>query len=288
MDVGGFAVPERFAAGNSDEWYELNTRWFQYGTFVPLLRVHGQAPPREMWTMGGDDHPAFQTHVKFDRLRYRLLPYVYSLAGAVTHAGGTMMRPLVMDFRTDPAVRDIQDQYMFGPAFLVNPVTSYRARSRKVTLPSVEGDWYDFWSGEALAGAQSFDAPAPLESLPLFVRAGAIVPFGPELEYTTQKPADPITLYVYTGADGEFVLYEDDGKTHAYEGGAFSRITMSFSEANRTLSLGARQGEFAGMLGVRRFDVVFVSERAPVGFSFEPEPHASVTYTGQAIDVAMP
>ena len=135
MDTGGFSVPARFAGRNAtpenvEEWRELNTRWFEFGTFVPLLRVHGEAPYREMWQFGGDDSPAYKAELKFDRLRYRMLPYLYSAAGTVTRAGGTLMRPLVMDFQADPKARNVADQYMFGPAFLVSPITAYRARSR--------------------------------------------------------------------------------------------------------------------------------------------------------------
>ncbi|HEY5284288.1 MAG TPA: TIM-barrel domain-containing protein, partial [Polyangia bacterium] len=156
MDIGGFAVPPRFSAEHPtaedvEEWRELNVRWFQFGTFVPLLRVHGEAPKREMWELGGEKHPAYQAELKFDRIRYRLLPYIYSLAGAVTHQGGTIMRPLVMDFRTDAKARDVSDQYLFGSAFLVSPVTIYKARSRAVYLPS-GASWYDFWTGSNVAG----------------------------------------------------------------------------------------------------------------------------------------
>ncbi len=210
MDIGGFSVPARFAAEHptaedAEEWRELNARWFQFGTFVPLLRVHGEAPKREMWELGGEKHPAYQAELKFDRIRYRLLPYLYSLAGAVTHEGGTIMRPLVMDFRADAKARDATDQYLFGPAFLVSPVTTYKARSRAVYLPSATS-WYDFWTGTNFTGGQTIEVPAPYDSMPIHVKAGSIVPTGPEIMYTDEKPADPIVLWVYAGADGEFTL----------------------------------------------------------------------------------
>ncbi len=225
MDIGGFSVPERFAtahptAEDVEEWRELNTRWFQFGTFVPLLRVHGEAPKREMWEFGGESSPAYKAELKFDRVRYRLLPYLYSLAGGVTHDGGTIMRPLVMDFRADAKARDVSDEYMFGPALLVSPVTTYKARSRAVYLPGTAG-WYDFWTRRApRPAARPSTSSAPYDSIPVHVRAGAIVPTGPELQYTDEKPADPITLCVYAGADGAFTLYEDDGLTYGYEKGA--------------------------------------------------------------------
>jgi alpha-D-xyloside xylohydrolase len=295
MDIGGFSVPARFAAkmpktkpkpDDVEEWRELNARWFQFGAFVPLLRVHGEAPYREMWELGGETHPAYQTELKFDRVRYRLLPYVYSLAGAVTHASGTILRPLVMDFRTDPQALAVRDQYLFGPAFLVSPVTTYKARRRSVYLPVAAG-WYDFWSGEALAGGQTIEAPAPYDSMPLHVRAGAIVPTGPELQYTDEKPADPVTLWIYAGANGAFTLYEDDGLTYGYERGASARIPIRWNDAARTLTIGKREGEFPGMLKVRTFQVVLVAKGKPVGFTFEPKIDKSVSYTGEPVELKL-
>jgi alpha-D-xyloside xylohydrolase len=284
-------VPARFSRQNPtpedvDEWREQNTRWFQFGTFVPLLRVHGEIPYREMWYFGGESDPAYKTMLKFDRLRYRLLPYIYSLAGGVTQEGSSIMRGLVMDFRTDAKAREIVDQYMFGPALLVNPVTTYKARSRSLYLPKAAG-WYDFWTGAASSGGQTIDAPAPYESLPLFVRAGSIIPFGPELQYTAEKPADPITLYVYAGADGAFTLYEDEGLNYNYEKGAFTRIPMQWNDSTRTLTIGKREGSFPGMLSERTFEIVFVSKSKPAGFSFTPKADRSVRYGGEALKVRM-
>jgi len=289
VDSGGFAVPARFTNGqNAAEWRELNARWFEYATFLPLLRVHGQAPVREMWEFGGDTSTAYQAMLKFDRLRYRLLPYVYSLAGAATHRDGTMLRPLVMDFRTDPAALDVRDQFMFGPAFLVSPVTAYQATSRSVYLPATAGDWYDFWTGEAIAGGASMTAPAPLDEIPVHVRAGSIVPFGPELMHTGEKAPDPITLYVYAGADGAFELYDDDGATYAYEDGAFSRIPITWNDAASTLTIGTREGSYAGMLATRTFELVVVRSGKAVPFDFAPIADRTVTYDGTAIDVMVP
>jgi alpha-D-xyloside xylohydrolase len=189
-----------------------------------------------------------------------------------------------MDFRTDAKALEINDEYMFGPAFLVNPVTEARARTRPVYLPAASG-WYDFWTGAALAGNQTIEAPAPYDAIPLYVRAGAIVPFGPELQYTSEKPAEPITLFVYTGADGAFTLYEDDGLTYGYERGASARIPIRWNDATRTLTIGRREGSFPGMLGERTFQVVVVSKQKPVGFSFAPQPDRTVRYRGTAMDV---
>jgi alpha-D-xyloside xylohydrolase len=290
MDIGGFSVPSRWSARDPkpedvEEWRELNTRWVQFGAFVPLFRMHGEAPSREFWFFGDESSPSYRTMVTFDRLRYRMLPYVYSLAGEAAHEHGTMMRPLVMDFPSDAVARRVDDQYMFGPAFLVNPVTTYKARSRSVYLP--KAGWYDFWTGAATAGGRRLDAAAPYETLPLFVRAGSIVPFGPELQYTDEKPSDPIALYVYTGADGVFTLYEDDGTSYGYEKGALARIPLRWDEKARTLTIGKREGSFPGLLAERTFQVVFVSRAKPVGFSFDPKPDRSVRYSGEAVTVRM-
>jgi alpha-D-xyloside xylohydrolase len=304
MDIGGFSVPARFAPvrrnnpttgepeyeamkpADAEEWAELNTRWFEFGTFAPLLRVHGQYPYREMWEFGGDASPAYRAQLKFDRLRYRLLPYLYSLAGAVTQEGGTIMRPLVMDFRTDATARDVGDEYMFGPALLVSPVTEYRARSRPVYLPQAAG-WFDFWTGAAVAGGQTVDAPAPYDAIPVHVRAGAILPVGPELQYAGEKPADPVTLCVYAGADGAFTLYEDDGLTYGYEQGAFARIPLRWDDAAQTLTIGRREGAFPGMLAERTFHIVVVTKDRPQGFSFDPPAGRTVSYHGEATTVSL-
>jgi alpha-D-xyloside xylohydrolase len=290
-DIGGFAVPPRWAGEtmtpeDQEEWRELNTRWFQYGTFCPLFRAHGQFPFREMWNVASESHPAYQTQLKFDRLRYRLLPYIYSLGGAVTHRSATIMRPLIMDFPWDPNVREIGDQFMFGPALLVNPVTDYQARSRSVYLPRLQG-WFDFWTGAALRAGQRMEASAPYDSLPLFVAAGSIIPTGPELQYTGEKPADPITLLVYAGADGAFSLYEDDGLTYGYERGQATRIPLRWDDKTKTLTIEKREGSFPGMLAERTFNVVLIAPEKPVGFSFDLQPDQTVRYTGKAVKVRL-
>ncbi len=291
LDSGGFAVPARFsaatpAAADLAEWYELNTRWFELATFLPILRVHGQAPAREMWQFGGDTSPAYAAMLKFDRLRYRLLPYIYSLAGMVTQKAGTILRPLVMDFRADPVARGIADEFMFGPALLVSPVTNYLDRTRPVYLPSAAG-WYDLWTGVATTGPQTVTANAPFDAIPVQVRAGSILPVGPELKYTSETAADPIALYVYAGADGSFTLYEDQGTTYDYESGAFSTIQLTWSDANRTLTIGARVGSFPGMLTQRTFQVILVSPTKAVGFSFTPVADKSIAYSGASVAVPL-
>jgi len=299
QDSGGFAVPPRWCRRDekgampnrpimtpdeADEWAELNTRWLEYSTFCPLMRVHGQFPFREMWEFGGENSAAFRAQLKFDRLRYALLPYIYSLAGQVTRDGGTILRALVMDFRGDASAREIGDQFMFGPALLVNPVTDYKARSRQVYLPGAAG-WYDFWTGARLAGGKTIEAPAPYDALPLYVKAGSILPTGPERQCTTDGLSDPITLRVYAGADGSFTLYEDDGLTYAYERGAFSRIRFDWNDRDQSLHIGERKGSFRGMPVTRTFNIVLVSAAGkPAGFSFTPSPDAAVRYDGHAAE----
>lgn len=286
MDSGGFSVPNKFNARNAanvDEWRELNTRWFQFCTFVPLLRVHGEVPLREMWEFGGETSDAYKAMLKFDRLRYVMLPYIYSMAGDVTQKDSTFMRPLVMDFPNDKTARTLNDQYLFGKAMMVSPVCEFKARGRSVYLP--QGGWYDLWSGKSVDGGQTINADAPYDAIPVHIRAGSIIPMGPELQYTTEKKADPLTLYVYAGADGEFSLYEDDGLTYQYEKDAFSQIPMKWNDASKTLSIGKRTGSFKGMLEKRTIQVVFITKDKPAGFSFTPTIDKTIAYTGEEVQI---
>ena len=271
MDIGGFCVENRYVAGqeifnrtgkeNADqkEWRELNTRWFQFGAFCPLFRAHGQYPFREPWEIAPEGHPAYESIVYYTKLRYALMPYVYSLAGKTWFDDYTIMRPLVMDFMADAKVTNIGDAYMFGPAFLVAPVYEYGARSREVYFPECEG-WYDFYSNEFLSGGESRTVAAPYGRMPLYVRAGSIVPFGPEIQWSDEKPADVIDLYIYQGADGEFTLYEDENVNYNYEKGLCSKIDFKYDDRMKLLSIEERQGEFPGMLEERTFNVIPVSK----------------------------
>ena len=274
MDIGGFSVMSKFYnPANLDEWRELQTRWHQFGTFVPLFRTHGQWPRRELWNIAPAGSKAYESILWYMQLRYRLMPYLYSMAGAVYLNDYTIMRGLPMDFPDDPAVRDLSDQWMFGPALMACPVSEYKARSRSVYFP--EGGWYDFYTGEYFAGGRSRSIPAPYERMPLFVRAGSIIPFGPEIEWTGQKPDDDICLYIYAGADAHFDLYEDDGESYAYERGAYSIISISWNDAERELTFSPRQGSFPGMLENRRFRIVVVDPDKPHGY----DPDAADDYT---------
>ncbi len=271
MDIGGFCVENRYVAGqelynrtgreNADqkEWRELNTRWFQFGAFCPLFRAHGQYPFREPWEIAPEGHPAYESIVYYTKLRYRLMPYIYSLAGMTWFEDYTIMRPLVMDFMTDANVMNIGDTYMFGPAFLVAPVYEYGARDREVYFPECEG-WYDFYTNRFHEGGVAEKVAAPYEKMPLYVRAGSILPCGPEMQWSDEKQADVIDLYVYMGADGEFTLYEDENVNYNYEKGLCSKIKFSYNDRMKLLSIEEREGEFPGMLEKRTFRIIPVSK----------------------------
>jgi len=277
-DIGGFV-----AANPDDPAYrELYIRWFQFGTFNPILRVHGTRTTNqnELWSYGPETQKIL---VSYDNLRYRLLPYIYSLAWKTTHENYTPMRGLVMDFRSDERAANIGDQFMYGPAFLVNPVTDPGAATRRLYLPKAE--WYDFWNGDTQEGAKVFDAPSPIEQIPLFVRAGSIVPLGPELQWATEKPEDPIELRIYRGADGDFTLYEDENDNYNYEKGAYATISFHWDDARRSLTIGDRKGEFPGMLQNRSFSIVLVGKRHGIGTGVTSNPDKVVQYSGKQIIV---
>jgi alpha-D-xyloside xylohydrolase len=245
------------------------------------MRVHGQGN-RELYNFG----PAAQdAMIKSDKLRYALMPYIYSLTGSVVQNDDTIMRPLVMDFTADAKACAVDDQYMYGPAILVTPVTTYKARTKSVYLPQTAGGWFDFWSGKAAAAGTTVEAAAPYDAMPLFIKGGSIVPTSPVMQYVGEKPADNLTLYVYAGANGAFTLYEDEGVNYNYEKGAFAQIPITWDEAGKTLTIGARQGTFPGMLAARTFNVVFVSKDKAAGFAFEPKADKTVRYTGAAVQV---
>ena len=198
-----------------------------------------------------------------------------------------MMRALLSDFGADPQALNIPDQYMFGPALLVNPVTDVGATSRSVYLPA-NTTWYDFWTGSSSQGGQAISAPAPIDHLPLYVRGGSILPLGPVVQYATEKPADPIELRVYRGGDGAFTLYEDENDNYDYEKGMYTTIPLSWNEAKKTLTIGARSGTFPGMLQSRTFRVVFVTTNHGTGSADTPTPDQTVSYSGATIDVVAP
>ncbi|MBQ2166798.1 MAG: DUF5110 domain-containing protein, partial [Bacteroidaceae bacterium] len=253
MDQGGFSVENRYVKAQQifdetgeetedlKEWRELQTRWNQFGCFIPLYRAHGQWPLREVWNIAPDNHPAYKTIVWYDKLRYRMMPYLYSIAAWAHLKDYTLMRGLVMDFNGDKNVENIPDQWMFGPSFMACPVGYYGARSREVYFPQQRG-WYDLYTGKYIAGGQTLEVDAPYERIPVFVPEGSIIPFGPEIQWSDEKPAELINLYVYEGKDAEFLLYEDEGTNYNYEKGKYATINITYSESSKTLTIGARKG----------------------------------------------
>ena len=298
MDQGGFCVENRYMQAqqlydrmkveNEDlkEWRELQARWSQFGTFIPLFRVHGQWPLREIWNIAPEDHPAYKSFVYYDKLRYRLMPYLYSMAGWVHLKDYTMMRGLVMDFNGDRETYDIKDQWMFGPALMACPVGYYKARSRSVYFPKQCG-WYDLYTGEFIEGGHHLIVDAPYERIPVYVREGSIIPFGPEIQYCDEKPADLINLYVYAGKDATFQLYEDEGTNYNYEKGKFATIDITYDDASRTVTFGKRNGQFNGMLKNRQFNVVLITKDSAKPLNLENPEGKLVTYNGNALNVQL-
>lgn len=281
-DIGGYWPPHDNPL-DDPKYQELYARWFEYGAFCPIFRTHGHRPKNEIWAFDKVE-PILIT---YDRLRYRLMPYIYSLAWRVTTSDYTIQRPLVMDWLNDPRVRDIGDEFMFGPSILVSPVLQADANHRTLYLPQSPA-WYDFWTGAEQKGAQEITSDAPLDRIPLYVRAGAILPLGPEIEYADQKPAGPIELRIYRGADGQFDLYQDSGDSYDYEKGQHSVIPLRWSEANKTLTIGKRQGEYPGMPTTMEFQIVWVSPAHGVGESVMAKADHTVHYNGEEISVPEP
>ncbi len=304
MDIGGFCVERRyekafkeyltqtnkgFTTESADlrEWRELNTRWHQFGAFCPLYRSHGQYPYREPWHIAPKEHPAYESITYYLRLRYHLMPYIYTLAGMTWHNDYTIMRPLIMDFMAQSEVYDISDQYLFGPALMVAPVTEYEVREREVTFPETQGGWYDFYTGTHVSkGCERKLMSAPYERIPLYVKAGSIIPTGPAISSTAAGHPVQLTLYVYAGSNGTFTLYEDEGVNYNYEQGAYSQIPINWNDDTRTLTIEAREGSFSGMLPTRTITIILIDIHHAQPFS----PNAigyTITYSGDEISVEL-
>ena len=277
MDQGGFCVENRYVAAqqifnntgveNEDlkEWRELQARW-------------------EIWNIAPDNHPAYKSFVYYDKLRYRLMPYLYSLAGWAHFKDYTLMRALIMDFNGDKEVENIGNQWMFGPALMACPVGYYKARNRSVYFPKQCG-WYNLYTNEYVEGGQSLVVDAPYEQIPVFVREGAIIPFGPEMEWCDEKPAELINLYIYAGQNGAFQLYEDEGVNYNYEKGKFATIDITYDDADKTVKFGARKGSFNGMLKNRRFNIVLITKDAPKPLNLVDPQGIMVQYNGKEVSV---
>lgn len=277
-DIAGYTTPWGDEAPSDPAYQELYTRWFEFGTFSPILRTHGHRSSNELFSYGAQT----PTLIAYDRLRSRLLPYTYSLAWRVTHDDYTIQRPLVMDWPDDVTVRSIDDEFMFGPALLVGPVTVAGATQRLLYLPKAAA-WYDFWTGEKQAGGKQILAQAPLDRIPLYVPAGTILPLGPPVEYAAQDPDAPIELRIYPGADGSFTLYQDAGDGYQYEKGAHATIGLHWDDSAHTLRIGRREGSYDNMPKKRVFHVTLVAPGAGTGFD-ESKTYTSVAYAGKAVE----
>ncbi len=313
-DIGGF-----FASAYNRGWkegtknpsfQELYVRWLQFGAFTPMMRSHGTDIPREIYNFGKKGEPIYDAIVKSIHLRYSLLPYIYSASWDITNSQSTMMRALVMDF-SDPKVRDMNYEYMFGKSILVapvvnaqytpetivksneqtgwdkkdanndtkvQPVTFSEAKSTKVYLP--EGTvWYDFWTNEKINGGQEIEKPTTIDMIPLYIKSGSIIPFGPEVQYATEKKWDHLEIRVYPGANGEFTLYEDENDNYNYEKGVYSTIKFTWNDAKKTLTMNDRKGSFPGMLATRKFNIVFAAAGQ--------KNNKTITYSGKKLVVKL-
>jgi alpha-D-xyloside xylohydrolase len=306
LDIGGFFVKNKpelwFWDGHYNDgvadlgFRELYVRWFQYAVFLPMFRAHGTDTPREIWRFGNPEEQVYDAMVKFLNLRYRLIPYIYSLAGRTTLEDYTMLRALPFDFRHDTATYDIEDQFMFGPAFLVNPVTNPMyygpesaliegaAKTRSVYLPN-GADWYDLWTGKQYSGGQTIVADAGLETMPLYVRSGSIVPVGPTIQYTDEKPNSPLELRIYPGQDATFTLYDDEGDNYNYENGQYATIRLMWHDAAKQLIIEACEGSYLRMLNARQFCIVIAADKPFDPLNDDMSGTHQVDYTGQRMVV---
>jgi alpha-D-xyloside xylohydrolase len=280
VDAGGFFRPGD-GQYTDKAYHERLIRWFQYATFLPLQRVHGYMTDTEFWRYGDRVETVARQYLE---LRYRLLPYLYSVAHEVHAKGGAIMRPLVFDFPQDPQALDQAHSYLFGRALHVAPVFAPEVSSWPVYLPQSPGGWVDFWTGERRAGGRTHEVPSPLERVPLHLRAGTILPLGPVLQSTAEATGELIDLHVVPGRDGVFELYEDGGLDNAYEKGGFSVIRLSWDDRRGVLKLSSRHGRFDGMLKTRRFRLHRVCPGEP---PLQSAPLREVVYTGHATEVRL-
>jgi len=293
-DIGGYiskTSPDGTPDWSQPEYRELFTRWFQFGTFCPIMRIHGKGE-RALFSSNWDDATK-AILLKYDKLRYRMLPYIYSLAGMVTHKNYTIMRSLAFDFRGDSGIDNIPNQYMFGPAFMVSPVTKQLytganaqtgTATRKVYLPKA-ANWYNFWTGELLNGGQTIDAPAPIDIIPLYVKAGSVIPMGPVMEYATEKTDPPIELRVYPGANGSFEYYEDENDNYNYEKGNYATFSFNWNDKLKRLTISNTNGSYKGMPKKHIFNVVLVNGVHGAGSGAADKADETIIYSGKAISV---
>ncbi len=287
-DIGGYHYGWQAPDWSTPENRELFTRWFQFGTFCPIFRIHGKGE-RALFSDNWDTKTK-NILLHYDKLRYRLLPYIYSLSAKVTQDNYTIMRGLAFDFRNDTSVYQIKDQYMFGPAFLVNPVTQpasalAKANVREMYLPKTI--WYNFWDGSKTNGGANIQASAPIETMPLYVKAGSLIPMGPFIEYATEKKADTIELRIYGGADGNFELYEDENDNYNYEKGKYATINFTWNDSRRLLTISNTKGSFDGQLKTRVFNLVLVKENRGIDINVTTDVDKRIVYIGKQVQVTL-
>lgn len=278
-DIGGYTYADWSIKSNQ----ELMIRWFQYGAFCPIFRIHGQGN-KALVSTASFTKATIDNLTGTDKLRYRLMPYIYSLAWKVTNEHYTMMRHLIMDYRTDANVKNMDNQFLFGPSMMINPVTTEGATQRTVYLPA--GKWFDFWTGTSYVGAKSIVADAPIERLPIFVKAGAILPMGPVVMHANQA-YDSMEIRVYQGENGSFSLYEDEGDNYGYEKGQYTEIPFTYTESTKQLIIGARNGSYTNMQASRVFKIVWVEKGYGIGMKDPVVFDSIVRYVGNPIVVQL-
>jgi alpha-D-xyloside xylohydrolase len=279
-DIGGFFRPGK-SQYTDEEYQELLMRWYQWGAFNPIFRIHGFQSETEPWHYSQQVQDNMR---KMLNLRYRLLPYIYSEAWQITKNGATMMRPLVMDFQKDTLALNQDFEFLFGKAILVSPITEPKVNKWKVYLPKSIG-WYNFWTGQNFDGEQIINTDAPLDKIPLFVKAGSIIPMGPVIQYAAEKN-DPLEIRIYPGTDGEFTLYEDENDNYDYEKGIYSTIKFKWNDATKTLIIGKRSGNFPGMIKNRTFNIIIISQNCGTGIEISRKITKVVKYSGQKVNCA--
>lgn len=285
-DIGGF-YPAAFKEGARDPAFgELYIRWMQFATFTPMMRSHGTGIPREIYQFGKRGEPAFDIQEKYINLRYSLLPYIYATAWNVTSNAGSFMRALHMDFPADEKVWEINNAYLFGQSILVSPVTGKGISSQPVYLPKGK-KWYDFWTGQVVEGGQTVNKTTPLTTIPLYIKAGSIIPIGPKVQYATEKKWDNLELRIYSGADAAFTLYEDENDNYNYEKGKYTEIRFKWNNRKKELNISGRQGDFPGMLNSRKINIVLVDELHGIGEALTTKVDKTITYTGRPIMVKL-
>ncbi|HTJ50849.1 MAG TPA: TIM-barrel domain-containing protein [Cyclobacteriaceae bacterium] len=304
-DIGGFFLWNFKNPLENADYRELQVRWMEFGTFCPMMRSHGEGSPREIYQFGKKGEKVYDAIEKYINLRYRLLPYIYSTSWNVTARQSSIMRALVMDFQTDARALDINDEFMFGKSLLVNPVTTPMyskiqvqgkdtvkvedfsvIKTKDVYLPK-GFDWYDFWTGEKFSGGQLQKKETPLEIIPLYVKAGSVLPIGPKVQYATEKKWNDLEIRIYEGANGEFTLYEDENDNYNYEKGIYSTITFNWDNSKKTLTISDRKGSFPGMLALRNFGVVIVGKDHGIGDGTTNRFDKLITYSGKKVVVKL-